>query len=342
MIEQEELPQDKPAGERLQKVLAQAGVGSRREMEEWISAGRVSINGEIATLGMRVVEDDVVRVDQRIVRLKAPNESLPRVLLYHKQEGEIVSRDDPEKRANVFDKLPKVRGMKWIAIGRLDFNTSGLLIFTSSGDLANRLMHPRFEVEREYAVRVQGSMTEDQMKQMLGEGIVLEDGPVKFEKLLDEGGEGYNHWYRLIMKEGRNRIVRRTFEALGLPVSRLMRVRFGIVNLPPRLKRGMLVELGAGEVNTILDWAGMETHVAPQLSAHQVAANSGRGKMAKPHRPDKPRQTDKTAPPGKSRPIGKHRDKPGSSNHKGSSQNIPAATSRGKTGTTRGTARSKT
>ena len=192
MINKEEQsePQDKPAGERLQKVLAQAGVGSRREMEEWISAGRVTVNGEVAMLGMRIVESDVVRVDQHIVRFKAPNESLPRVLLYHKQEGEIVSRDDPEKRASVFDKLPKVRGMKWIAIGRLDYNTSGLLIFTSSGDLANRLMHPRFEVEREYAVRVQGSMTEELMRQMLNEGVTLEDGPVKFEKLLAAGGEG--------------------------------------------------------------------------------------------------------------------------------------------------------
>jgi 23S rRNA pseudouridine2605 synthase len=158
----------------------------------------------------------------------------------------------------VFDKLPKLRGMKWIAIGRLDFNTSGLLIFTTSGDLANRLMHPRFEVEREYAVRVQGSMTDEQMKQMVKEGITLEDGLVKFERLTDEGGEGYNHWYRLMLKEGRNRIVRRTFEALGLSISRLLRVRFGIINLPPRLKRGALAELGAGEVSQILDWVGMD------------------------------------------------------------------------------------
>ena len=321
-------PQDKPAGERLQKVLAQAGVGSRREMEEWISAGRVTVNGEVATLGMRVVEDDVVRVDQRIVRIQAQNESLPRVLLYHKQEGEIVSRDDPEKRASVFDKLPKVRGQKWIAIGRLDFNTSGLLIFTTSGDLANRLMHPRFEVEREYAVRVQGEMTPEQMKQMLKDGITLDDGPVKFEKLVDEGGEGYNHWYRLILKEGRNRVVRRTFEALGLPVSRLMRVRFGIVNLPPRLKRGMLAELEAGEVNKMLDWVGMETHAAPQLSPRQVAASPGRGKMTKSH------HADKSRPATKPRPPGKHGDK--SEPVQRRQQNTPATTPRRKTGAPRG------
>jgi 23S rRNA pseudouridine2605 synthase len=267
----EQVKQPEQQGERLQKVLAQIGLGSRRTMEEWISAGRITVNGEMATLGMRVTEDDVVRADKRIVNIKTSNNNLPRVLLYHKQEGEIVSRDDPEKRVNVFDKLPKLRGMKWIAIGRLDFNTSGLLIFTTSGDLANRLMHPRFEVEREYAVRVQGSMTDEQMEQMVKEGITLKDGPVKFERLTDEGGEGYNHWYRLMLKEGRNRIVRRTFEALGLPISRLIRVRFGIVNLPPRLKRGTLAELGTGEVSQILDWVGMESKAVTE----KVAAWTG-------------------------------------------------------------------
>lgn len=244
-------------GERLQKVLAQAGLGSRREMEEWISAGRVTVNGEVAVLGMRVTEGDVIRADRRVVRVREQGARPPRVLLYHKQEGEIVSRDDPGQRATVFDNLPRLRGQKWIAIGRLDFNTSGLLIFTTSGELANRLMHPSFEVEREYAVRVQGEMSPDQMKQMVRRGIELEDGPVKFEKISDEGGEGFNHWYRIVVKEGRNRVVRRTFEALGLPVSRLMRVRFGIVNLPPRLKRGMQAELGEGEVRQVLEWAGL-------------------------------------------------------------------------------------
>ncbi|MFM2397223.1 MAG: hypothetical protein RLZZ144_473 [Pseudomonadota bacterium] len=258
-------------GERLQKVLAQAGVGSRREMEEWISAGRVMVNGEVATLGMRVVEGDVVRADKRTVYVKAPaGQDLPKVLLYHKQEGEIVSRDDPEGRTNVFDKLPKLRNQKWIAIGRLDFNTSGLLIFTTSGELANRLMHPRFEVEREYAVRVQGAMTPDQMRQMLKQGVELEDGTVKFEKLTDEGGEGFNHWYRLVLKEGRNRVVRRSFEALGLTVSRLMRVRFGIVNLPPRIKRGMMAELGPGEVTAIMNWVGLALPVVSEVPTQFV------------------------------------------------------------------------
>ncbi|MBI5917866.1 MAG: pseudouridine synthase [Nitrosomonadales bacterium] len=288
-------------GERLQKVLAQAGVGSRREMEEWIAEGRVTVNDEVATLGSRVIEGDVIRAGKRTVFVKAPGLSLPRVLLYHKQEGEIVSRDDPEKRANVFDKLPRLRGQKWIAIGRLDFNTSGLLIFTTSGELANHLMHPRFEVEREYAVRVQGEMTLEQMQQMTKQGIELEDGTVVFERLSDEGGEGFNHWYRLVLKEGRNRIVRRTFEALGLPVSRLMRVRFGIVNLPPRIKRGMMAELGEGEVKQIMDWAGLsEPAPMPERTVPSGRVDPQRGagvqRGAKPPRPPQAGQARRQAP----------------------------------------------
>jgi 23S rRNA pseudouridine2605 synthase len=263
-------------GERLQKVLAQAGLGSRREMEEWIAAGRVLVNGEVATLGLRVTAQDEVRVGKRWINVKEPGVDLPRVLLYHKPEGEIVSRDDPEKRATVFDKLPRLRGQKWIAIGRLDFNTSGLLIFTTSGELANRLMHPRFEVEREYAVRVQGEMTVEQMLQMTKQdGIELDDGPVKFERLTDEGGEGFNHWYRVMLKEGRNRIVRRTFDALGLPVSRLIRVRYGIVNLPPRIKRGAMAELGEGEVRQIMEWAGLVTELPVVKRVESVAPSKG-------------------------------------------------------------------
>jgi 23S rRNA pseudouridine2605 synthase len=279
MSEQTETSQP---GERLQKVLAQAGFGSRREMEAWISAGRVAVNGAVATLGVRVSEGDRVQVDGRVVRLHLEAEqALPRVLLYHKQEGEIVSRDDPNERASVFDSLPKLRGQKWIAIGRLDFNTSGLLIFTTSGELANRLMHPRFEVEREYAVRVQGELSPEQMRQMTKQGIELEDGLVRFEKLSDEGGEGFNHWYRLVLKEGRNRVVRRTFEALGLPVSRLMRVRFGIISLPSRIKRGMMTELGEGEVRAVLEWVGLPAGVARQVSPEERRSKLPRAPVRK-------------------------------------------------------------
>jgi len=256
-------------GEKLQKVLAQAGFGSRRAMEEWIVAGRVTVNGDLATLGMRVVEGDLVRADRRTIRVGSRIVTT-RILLYHKPEGEIVSRDDPGKRASVFDKLPRLRGQKWIAVGRLDINTSGLLIFTTSGELANRLMHPRFEFEREYAVRVQGTMTETQIKMVLKQGVELEDGLVKFEKLEDQGGEGFNHWYLVVLKEGRNRVVRRTFDALGLPVSRLMRIRFGIISLPPRLKRGMTVELGRDEVERLLDWAGFSDHTDESIQNIQA------------------------------------------------------------------------
>ncbi|MGA7751052.1 MAG: pseudouridine synthase, partial [Gallionella sp.] len=271
---------EKLLGEKLQKVLAQAGFGSRRMMEEWIANGRVSVNGEPATLGMRVMEGDLVKAGRRTIRIGETSQAV-RVLLYHKPEGEIVSRDDPEKRKSVFDTLPKLRGQKWIAVGRLDFNTSGLLIFTTSGELANCLMHPRFEVEREYAVRVQGTMTEAQMDQALRHGVELEDGLVKFEKLNDEGGEGYNHWYRVMLKEGRNRVVRRTFDALGLPVSRLMRVRFGIISLPPRLKRGMTAELVEGEVAQVLDWAGITTGSAGSQQEFQDFSQTDRARSEK-------------------------------------------------------------
>jgi 23S rRNA pseudouridine2605 synthase len=190
-----------------------------------------------------------------------------------------------------------LRGQKWIAIGRLDFNTSGLLIFTTSGELANRLMHPKFEIEREYAVRTQGSMTLEQMQQMTGKGIELDDGWAKFVKLTDEGGEGFNHWYRLILKEGRNRVVRRTFEALGLPVSRLMRVRFGIVNLPPRIKRGAMAELGEGEVDMILDWVGLT--VRPEVEVQPPAPQ--------PVAPRSPRADTRNATPS---PYQANRAKP--------------------------------
>ena len=298
----ENFSDEKLPGEKLQKVLAQAGLGSRRTMEEWIVAGRVSVNGEPATLGMRVKEGDLVKAERRTIRVGERDHAI-RVLLYHKPEGEIVSRDDPEKRASVFDKLPKLRGQKWIAIGRLDFNTSGLLIFTTSGELANRLMHPRFEVEREYAVRVQGAMTEAQMDQALKQGVELEDGLVKFEKLEDQGGEGFNHWYRVMLKEGRNRVVRRTFDALGLPVSRLMRVRFGLINLPPRLKRGMTAELGEKEVAQVLDWAGItiggdEAQQELELSQESPQKLPQKSPQKSPKASPIPRRIDR-AQPGK-------------------------------------------
>lgn len=237
--------------ERLQKVLAQAGIGSRREMEEWIAAGRISVNGVTAHLGQGVVPTDKIKIGGRLVNVRFTTTRTPRVVMYHKPEGEIVSRDDPEGRPSVFNALPRIRGGRWIAVGRLDFNTSGLLLFTTSGELANKLTHPSSELVRDYAVRVLGDLTLEAQQQLLG-GIELEDGPAAFSSLSDAGGEGANHWYRVTLFEGRNREVRRMFEAVGCTVSRLIRVRYGPFSLPPQLKRGRVHELDEAEVKGLM------------------------------------------------------------------------------------------
>jgi 23S rRNA pseudouridine2605 synthase len=252
---------DRPgATSKLQKVLAQAGLGSRREMEELVKAGRVTVNAVPAHIGARVGPHDVIQVDGRPVR-GVGSVRPPRVLLYHKPEGEIVSRDDPAGRASVFDRLPPARGAQWLAVGRLDYNTCGLLILTTDGELANRMMHPRYGLEREYAVRVRGRLTAAQVGR-LRSGIELDDGRAQCDAVEDAGGEGANHWYRIVLREGRNRVVRRLFEALGLPVSRLMRVRFGPVALPARLKRGQYVELPPREVDELVSALGMSRPAA--------------------------------------------------------------------------------
>src|SRR4029077_13844547 len=222
--------------DKLHKVLADAGIGSRREMEELIVAGRVSVNGQPAHVGQRVLPTDQVRINGRPLQRRPPGR-LPRVLIYHKPSGEIVSHDDPQARSSVFERFPRVSGGRWISVGRLDLNTEGLLIVTTSGDLANRLTHPRFEVEREYAVRVAGQLTDEQRQRLL-DGVDLDDGPARFIKLEDAGGQSLNHWYRAVIKEGRNREIRRMFDAIGLQVSRLIRIRFGSIALPRTLARG--------------------------------------------------------------------------------------------------------
>ena len=253
---------------KLQKALAQAGFGSRRDMEDWVRAGRVTINGIPATIGARVGPSDVIEVNGRTLT-GAPDRSPPRVLLYYKPEGEIVSRDDPAGRPSVFDRLPQPRGAKWLAVGRLDFNTSGLLVLTTSGELANRMMHPRYGLEREYAVRVLGRLTSEQ-QQALVSGVSLDDGVARCDSVQDRGGEGANHWYHVVLREGRNREVRRLFEALGLRVSRLMRVRFGGLSLPRDLKRGRYVELPPGDTRRLLATLGMEPPARPAARAAQA------------------------------------------------------------------------
>jgi 23S rRNA pseudouridine2605 synthase len=235
-------------------------------MEAWISAGRVTVNGAPAHLGQRVHPGERIKVDGRMLAPRMQT-APPRVLLYHKPTGEIVSVDDPEGRPTVFERLPRVKGGKWIAIGRLDFTTSGLLVFTTSGDLAARLMHPRYEIEREYAVRIDGALAVDDLERLKA-GVLLEDGPARVESIEDAGGLGRNHWYRVVIKEGRNREVRRLFEAIGRTVNRLIRVRFGPLKLPPWLKRGQVRELGAAEVAALLGEIGS---LSPRASPPQHA-----------------------------------------------------------------------
>ena len=240
---------------KLHKVLAEAGVGSRREMEELIVAGRVSVNGEPAHIGQRVSPNDQVRVNGKLVA-RSNKSRPPRVILYHKPAGEIVSHDDPAGRATVFARLPKIKNAKWLSVGRLDLNTEGLLILTTSGALSNRLMHPRYGAEREYAVRVLGELVPEQQTRLL-EGIELEDGLAKFGSLEFLGGEGSNRWYRVTLHEGRNREVRRMFEAAGVTVSRLIRTRFGEVVLPGSLRRGRWQELDAPIVTALMAQLGL-------------------------------------------------------------------------------------
>ena len=238
------------AGVRIQKALSQMGIGSRRSIEKAIQEQKVLVNDQLATIGQSVISSDRIIFDGKLVRFDSIL-SLPRILIYHKPDGEIVSENDPKGRPTVFENLPKIKQAKWIAIGRLDFNTSGLLIFTSYGELANRFMHPRYEIEREYSVRILGELNPEDLSK-LTKGVALDDGLAKFESISFQGGEGVNHWYQVILKEGRNREVRRMFESLGMTVSRLIRIRFGDIKLPPHVKRGMTIELGQNEVRNIL------------------------------------------------------------------------------------------
>ncbi len=262
--------------EKLHKVLADAGMGSRRDMEQLILEGRISVNGVPAHLGQRVLPTDVVRMNGRVVKqanASSGKKRVPRVLVYNKPAGEIVSLDDPEGRPSVFEHLPKISNARWISVGRLDFNTEGLLLFTTSGELANRLMHPRYGIERQYAVRAVGVLT-DEARTALTTGIELEDGVANFSAIEDRGGEGANRWYLVTISEGRNREVRRMFAAVGLTVSRLIRVRYGAVQLPRNLARGKTLELRS-------DW--VSAWVADLGLDEADASREGKPQSAKPH-----------------------------------------------------------
>lgn len=256
--------------EKLQKVLARAGHGSRREIEAMIEAGRVSVDGKIATLGDRVEVTPAlkIRIDGHLISVKESVEQICRVLAYYKPEGELCTRSDPEGRPTVFDRLPKLRGARWIAVGRLDVNTCGLLLFTTDGELANRLMHPSQEVEREYAVRVFGQVDDNKVRE-LGRGVQLEDGPAAFKTIRFSGGEGINQWYNVTLTEGRNREVRRLWEAVGVQVSRLIRVRYGDIPLPKGLPRGGWTELDLAQTNYLRELVGLPPEIASKVAVEK-------------------------------------------------------------------------
>ena len=243
------------SGEKLQKVLARMGLASRREAESWIQAGRVKVNGQLATLGCRVDGLDQISVSRR-------------VLIYNKPEGEVCTRDDPEGRPTVFDQLPRLKQGRWVNVGRLDINTTGLLLFTTDGELANRLMHPSYQMDREYAVRVMGEVDED-MIERLKQGVMLEDGPAKFNDVVSSGGEGINRWFHVCLLEGRNREVRRLWESQGVRVNRLKRVRFGPVFLGAELPVGRWREMKQNEIDTLSEEVALKPVALPPMKTSE-------------------------------------------------------------------------
>lgn len=274
---------EKSPSEKLQKVLARAGLGSRRELEEWISAGRVKVNGKTAGLGDRVSPEDRIMVDGKKIAAPA-SKSGHSILLYNKPLGEICTRNDPEGRPTVFDHLPQLQHARWVAVGRLDINTTGLLLFTTDGELANKLMHPSTRIEREYAVRVMGEVTDDMLRN-LTRGVELEDGLARFEAIGDGGGEGANHWYHVVIQEGRNREVRRLWESQGVKVSRLKRVRYGSILIPSYVKMGKFIELPAADAKQLYQLAGLRWQPAAkplELRGRHAARRKGDKAVAPP------------------------------------------------------------
>ena len=288
--------------EKLQKVLARAGHGSRRELEGLIKSGRVSVNGQVAKLGERLEdENSVIRIDGHTVSGKASEEVVCRVLAYYKPEGELCTRHDPEGRRTVFDRLPKIRGSRWISVGRLDANTSGLLLFTTDGELANRLMHPSRQVEREYLVRVFGEVTEQKVKNLV-RGVELEDGMARFEDVVYAGGEGMNHTFYVAINEGRNREVRRLWESQETTVSRLKRVRYGDIYLDKKLPRGGWKELDLQEVNYLRELVELkpEKETLLDLDPSNTSRKRERSRSQKIRRAVKRHEERANAPKGRS------------------------------------------
>jgi len=278
---------------KLQKVLAQAGIGSRRDIEDMIAEGKIEVNGEVAHIGQRISFGDQVRVAGKPIRVRI-SPPAPRILAYHKPTGEVVTFNDPEGRPTVFRHLPKLHQGKWQSVGRLDINTEGLLLFTNSGELANQLMHPRFGVEREYAARVLGTLTPDQKARLL-EGVIVEGQQASFKSIEDGGGEGVNHWYRVVITEGRNREVRKLFDTVGLTVSRLIRIRYGSVVLPRGLKRGVWIELGEDDTKTIRRLAGGGREERSERGPRNDQQRNDRGPQQDRQRGPNDRKADRNA-----------------------------------------------
>ncbi len=248
--------------ERIQKVLARMGFGSRREIESWVKAGRIMVNGSLAALGDSITSEDKVQLDKKQIKFLKKIVNKPRVIAYHKPVGEICTRKDTKNRVTVFNNLPPLKGSRWVSIGRLDINTCGLLLFTTDGDLANRLMHPSSGIDREYAVRVMGKVDESMLKK-LQEGVALEDGSAHFSDIVDSGGEGINHWYHVTLMEGRNHEVKRLWESQGITVSRLIRVRFGSIFLPRNSRAGTIREFNDKEIDELYKYLDMKSEPLP-------------------------------------------------------------------------------
>ncbi|HEC28267.1 MAG TPA: pseudouridine synthase [Gammaproteobacteria bacterium] len=261
--------------ERIQKVLSRVGTGSRRQIEDWIRQGKIQVNKKTARIGDHISPDDRVYIDGKKIDLSGSSEVERRVIAYYKNEGEICSRNDPEHPDSVFDHLPRLTSGRWISVGRLDLNTCGLLIFTTDGELANRLMHPSYKIEREYASRVLGDVPAGALENMLS-GVECEDGVLKFDSIRDAGGEGANHWYHVILHQGRYREVRRLWESQGIKVSRLKRVRYGPVTLPRSLRQGKWMELDHAQINHLLSMTGMKTETGKKTAGRSSAIRKKR------------------------------------------------------------------
>ena len=266
--------------ERIQKILSRAGYGSRREIERWVNAGDITVNGVVATTGQAVDENDKITIRGKVIKLASKLKAKPQVLLYHKKIGEICSRNDPEGRPTVFDNLPKLSSGRWIQVGRLDINTDGLLLFTTDGELANRLMHPSYEIEREYASRILGKVT-DEMIDRLTKGVELEDGIAKFTRIKFEGGEGANSWYHVVLNEGKNREVRRLWESQDVVVSRLRRIRYGDIVLHRSLRAGEHENLPVRAMRNLYVKVKMELEEENFLSTSEYKNRAERNKAFK-------------------------------------------------------------